>query len=413
MKIVLVHNSYQQPGGEDIVFGQERDLLRSRGHEVVEYVRSNHEVKQFVSLRQLALAKRTIWAGDTRREFRQLLLRERPNVVHVHNTFVMISPSIYWACRAAQVPVVQTLHNYRLFCPSGNFLREGRICEECLQRSLWRGVSHGCYHGSRLATATVAMMLTVHRWRETWTQLVDCYIVLSEFARRKFQEAGLSASKLVVKPNFVAPDPGVRTGEGEYALFVGRLSEEKGLTALLAAWDLAHCPVPLRIIGDGPLRPELEMQVAQRKLTGITFCGRLTHPQTLAAIKGAKFLIYPSGCYEQCPTAILEAYACGVPVMAPALGSMEEMVADGCTGVHFRAGDPDDLAAKIQGLCWDAQRLERMGHGARAEYEARYTPERNYQKLVKIYQGLISSRLHLPGPRLIPGRDEQFSAELT
>jgi len=398
MKIVLVHNSYQQPGGEDVVFQQERDLLRCMGHEVVEYVRSNHEVEQFISIRRVELAKRTIWASDTRREFRQLLLRERPDVVHIHNTFVMISPSIYWACKDAKVPVVQTLHNYRLFCPAGAFFREGKVCEECSQHSLWRSVSHGCYHGSRSATATVALMLAVNRWRRTWTQAVDCYIALTEFSRRKFQEAGLPGAKLTVKPNFVAPDPGECTGEGEYALFAGRLTREKGLWTLLDAWESSRSSLPLWIIGDGPLRAELEARAAKRGLNQVTFCGRMTHADTLAAMKKARMVVLPSECYEACPTVILEAYACGVPVIASALGSMQDMVAGGRTGLLFRAGDPQDFAAKIQWACSDARRLQRMGRAARAEYEARYTAEKSYRDLLKIYQHVISNRAQVSAP---------------
>ncbi len=159
MKIVVVHNTYQQPGGEDIVFRNECELLKSAGHEVIEYQRSNQDVSNFVSIRQLALAKRTIWASDIRREFRQLLLQKKPDIVHIHNTFVMISPSIYWACRDALVPVVQTLHNYRLLCSNGALFRDGKVCEECLEHGVWRGVSYGCYKGSRSATAVVAAML--------------------------------------------------------------------------------------------------------------------------------------------------------------------------------------------------------------------------------------------------------------
>ncbi len=397
MKIVLVHNSYQQPGGEDLVYQQERDLLKRAGHQVLEYHRSNHEVSQNSFVDQLALAKRTIWASDTRREFRELLLREKPHVVHVHNTFVMISPSVYWACHDAQTPVVQTLHNYRLLCPAGNFLRNGEVCEECVQHSLLRGVRYGCYRGSQRATASVALMLMVHRWRKTWTRMVDCYITLSESARKKFREAGLPAAKLTVKPNFVSPDPGMRMGPGDYAVFVGRLSREKGLSILLAAWERIKPPLPLLIVGDGNLRAQLNEETAKRGLSTVAFCGQMPHRDTLAILRGARFLVYPSECYEQCPLTILEAYACGVPVIASALGGMQELVDHGRTGILFRPGDPEDLAEKVQWAWSHVRETLSMGKECRAEYEARYSAQKNYQTLINVYRRTITVRARTAG----------------
>src|SRR2546429_1099631 len=247
MKIILVHNTYQQPGGEDAAFRNEYNLLTKAGHEVVRYVRRNHDVSHYVSVRQLALAKRTIWASDTREEFRQLLLRERPEIVHVHNTFLMVSPSVYWACRDANVPVIQTLHNYRLICPGGTLFRDGRVCEECVEHGVWQSVRYGCYRKSRTYSAIVAAMLTTHRLLGTWSRMIDYYLALTDFARRKFIAGGLPADKILVKPNFVYPDPGDGNGERSYALFVGRLSPEKGLPTLLAAWARLGIFMPLHI----------------------------------------------------------------------------------------------------------------------------------------------------------------------
>src|SRR2546428_650291 len=364
---------------------------------LLEYHRSNHEVSQNSFVDQLALAKRTIWASDTRREFRELLLREKPHVVHVHNTFVMISPSVYWACHDAQTPVVQTLHNYRLLCPAGNFLRNGEVCEECVQHSLLRGVRYGCYRGSQRATASVALMLMVHRWRKTWTRMVDCYIALSESARKKFREAGLPAAKLTVKPNFVSPDPGMRMGPGDYAVFVGRLSLEKGLSILLAAWGRIKPPLPLLIVGDGNLRAQLNEETAKRGLSTVAFCGQMPHRDTLAILRGARFLVYPSECYEQCPLTILEAYACGVPVIASALGGMQELVDHGRTGILFRPVDPEDLAEKVQWAWSHVRETLSMGKECRAEYEARYSAQKNYQTLINVYRRTITVRARTAG----------------
>ncbi|MHB8218682.1 MAG: glycosyltransferase, partial [Candidatus Sulfotelmatobacter sp.] len=330
MKILLVHNTYQQPGGEDPVFEQERRMLEQAGHAVITYCRSNWDVDSYKGLRRISLAKRTIWASDTQKELLALLQQEKPDVVHVHNTFVMISPSIYFACYQAKVPVVQTLHNYRLLCPAATFFRDGKVCEECLT-SLWRGVQHACYHDSYSATAVVALMLGSHRLRNTWNREISSFVALSQFARNKFIEGGLPEDRIFIKPNFVHPDPGARSGDGEHALFVGRLSPEKGVSTLLAAWKRLPQSIPLVIIGGGPDRELLEAQVAQEKLTNVQFRGQLPREQTLAAINNARFVIIPSAWYETFCMAIAESFACSTPVICSRMGVMQELVADGRT----------------------------------------------------------------------------------
>jgi glycosyltransferase involved in cell wall biosynthesis len=391
MKIVLVHNCYQQPGGEDVVFEQEKQLLEQAGNEVITYCRSNHEIKRLTALERLTLVKRSIWAADTEREFALLLARESPDLVHVHNTFLMVSPSIYGACKARGIPVVQTLHNFRLLCPAATFFRDGKLCEECVERNLWRGVYHGCYRNSRPATASVALMLALNRRWGTWSNLVTCYITLSEFARNKFIAAGLPAEKIVVKPNFVNPDPGEREGPGEYALFIGRLSPEKGLPTLVQAWERLPRCYALHIVGDGPERVSLETQARQLGLSAVTFRGRLSRKETIAAVKGARFLIVPSACYENFPMCIAEAFACGTPVICSRLGGMQELVCDGRTGLHFTSGDPADLARKADWALNHAFELSEMGRAARREYETRYTAEKNYSRLMEIYQQTVAA----------------------
>ena len=388
MNILLVHNSYQRPGGEDVAFEQERQLLIRGGHHVVTYRRSNSEIEDYSLLQRLALVKDVVWAADTRREFVKLLVQEKPHLVHIHNTFVMASPSIYSACLEARVPVVQSLHNYRLLCPSATFFRSGRVCSECVDHSLWRGVGYGCYRGSRAATATVALMLEAHRRRGTWVQ-VDSYVALTNFARGVFVQGGLPADKIFVKPNFVYPDPGACRSAGEYALFVGRLSPEKGVRMLVSAWECLPKRIPLLIVGDGPLRAELEARVAQRHLSDVSFKGHLGREQVLAAMKRARFVIVPSECYENFPATICEAFSCGAPVICSRLGAMEELVKHGCTGLHFDPGDSEDLAAKVE-WAWDhPAEVELMGQEARIQYAGKYTSERNYEMLMEIYQRTI------------------------
>ena len=391
MKVLQVHNSYQQAGGEDVVVDQERHLLERMGHRVVEYRRSNWEAAAYSGLRRLELVQNTLWSTDTRREFVSLLRKEKPDLVHVHNTFIMISPSIYSVCQQAAIPVVQTLHNYRLFCPAAIFFRDGHVCEDCVEHGLLQAIKHSCYRGSRAATATVALMLAVHRQRHTWTQDVNCYIALCEFARNKVIESGISPSKVVVKPNFVFPDPCLRTDSGgDYALFVGRLSPEKRVSTLLTAWSRLRHRIPLRVIGGGPELADLQMDALKNELDTVTFLGYLPREQTIQAIKGARFLVFSSEWYETFCLTIAESFACGVPVLCSRLGAMQEIVQDGQTGLHFTPGDPDDLARKIEWAWAHPESMRLMGKQARQEYEIKYTAERNYPLLMDIYRRVIA-----------------------
>jgi glycosyltransferase involved in cell wall biosynthesis len=391
VKIILVHNAYQQPGGEDVVFEQECGMLEQAGHEVIAYRRTNWDAEAYQRVRLVGLAKRTVWASDSRRDFLKLLRREKPDLVHVHNTFVMISPSIYSACSQANVPVVQTLHNYRLLCLAANFFRDGKVCENCLGRSLWSGVEHACYRQSYSASAVVAVMITSHRLRHTWQREVSCFIALSEFARNKFVEGGLPADKIFVKPNFVFPDPGPRTCSGDYAVFVGRLSPRKRIDTILAAWKRLPRSIPLHVIGDSSEREQLESEASRAGLTNVQFKGQLPREQTVDAISRARFLVFASEWYENFPVTIAESFACSTPVICSRLGAMQEIVSDRHTGLHFNAADPEDLAAKVEWAWTHPEEMCAMGIQARSEYESKYTAEKNYPQLLEIYDRAIKN----------------------
>jgi glycosyltransferase involved in cell wall biosynthesis len=386
LKIVIVHNAYQQAGGEDVVVRAEKALLHRAGDEVNQYLRHNNEIKSGGSCYHITLGFRTVWSSGARNELHWLLKEWKPDIVHFHNTFPLISPSAYYACRELGVPVVQTLHNYRLFCASGAFFRDGQVCEDCLMKNRWQAVRHACYRQSRVASATVVAMLSFHHWYGTWKKLVDRYIALSEFSRAKFVEAGLPAEKIVVKPNFVLPVPEAKTASRDYAIFVGRLSEEKGLRTLLQAWRQVNHKYALRIIGDGPLFNDLQSEISRSGFSNVHLYGRLPREASLEVLQGAKVLILPSNCYENFPMTIAEAYACGTPVIASRLGAMQEIVHDGRTGLHFVPGDADDLAKKVERAWAHPDEMREMGRNARMEYEAKYTPERNYKILIEVYR---------------------------
>jgi glycosyltransferase involved in cell wall biosynthesis len=382
MKILSVHNSYQTPGGEDQVFGAEADLLRSHGHQVVLYHTSNEQVK---GKNPFVLLGNTIWNRQVHNELRALMQRERPDVVHVHNTFPVISPAVYYAANEAAIPVVQTLHNFRMLCPAGTLFRDGHICEDCVgKRVPWPGVVHGCYRKSRLATAAGGAMLATHNYMQTWSKTVSAYIALSNFARDKFIQGGLPAEKILVKPNFLKTDPGVGDGSGKYALFVGRLTPEKGISTLLEAWREIGTKLPLQIAGDGPMASEVER--ADREIEGVTWLKWLPREKVLERMKNASVLILTSTWFEPFGLILAEAFAVGLPVIAGNLGSMSTMVDHERTGLHFSAGNAKSLVEAVG--WWSAHPTEAalMRGRVRLEYENKYTAERNYAQLMNIYE---------------------------
>jgi glycosyltransferase involved in cell wall biosynthesis len=384
MKVLLIHNRYQQAGGEDAAFEGERSLLASHGHDVRSFTVSNETVGGLRS--KIKTAGRAVYSTSARRSVRHEIERVRPDVVHVHNFFPLLSPSVYDACR--DLPVVQTLHNYRLLCPNALFFRDGHACEDCLGRLMpWPGVAHACYRDSRTATLPVATMLTAHRLRRTWTQKVAAYIALTGFARDKFVQGGLPQGRIAVKPNFVHPDPGMGERQGRYVLFVGRLSEEKGVETLLAAHERLAGRVRLKIVGDGPLAPMVAKNAERRK--ELEWLGRQPRDRVVLLMKEAQLLLFPSVCYEGFPMVIAEAYAAGLPVVASNRGSMISLVSHGRTGLHFDPDDPGDLAAQIDWALTHPPELGRMREEARAEFENEYTAERNYQMLMDVYRSAI------------------------
>ena len=386
MKILSVHNSYQKPGGEDQVFAQEAGLLRSHGHQVVVYQASNDQV---TGTHPLVLLGSTIWNQAVYEELRAMMRRERPDLVHIHNAFPIISPAAYHAAHEEQVPVIKTLHNYRMLCPSATLFRDGKVCEDCVGRRIpWPGVLHGCYRGSRLATSAAAAMLATHHYKETWNKIISGYIALTNFARDKFIEGGFPPEKIFVKPNFLETDPGRGEGKGNYALFVGRLAPEKGISTLLEAWKQIGKDLPLQIAGSGPMAPEVERAAAD--IEGVTWLKWLPRADILQRMKDASVLILPSTWYEGFPLIIAEAFAVGLPVIASNLGSMASIVDHLRTGLHFTAGDASALAETVRFFRTHPEEAAFMRTQARLEYERHYTADVNYLQMMEIYESVLS-----------------------
>lgn len=388
MTILVIHNHYTLQGGEDEVVRSEEVMLRHYGHKVVLYTRSNSEIRTFSFIKKLKTFLLDIfWSRESYNTVRRIIRREKPDIVHVHNTFFLISPSIYDACKDENVPVVQTLHNYRLLCPIGIFYRQGRICQDCLSYGLKSAVINKCWQGSRVATLFLAILIKIIRLR-IFFEKVKCYIVLGEFSRKIYTLNGVPEEKVSIKSNFLEFDPGVSFSEGKYGLFIGTLQEYKGIRTLINAWRDVDGDFPLKIIGEGPLRVELEKATQGNN---IEFLGQKSLSEVLDYIKKALFVIVPSECYETGVRVIIESFACGVPLVASDHGAMKELITDHKTGLLFTPKDSRDLTAKINYLINNRDATKKMGFNARKEFEVKYTEEKNYNYLINIYRSIMKN----------------------
>jgi glycosyltransferase involved in cell wall biosynthesis len=389
MRVLLSHNFYQEPGGEDQVFFDEAWLLEQHGHTVLRYEKRNSEIEK---MGKWGLARSAIWNGQVVQELDDLMLEFKPDIVHFHNTFPLISPAAYVAVKRHDVPVVQTLHNFRMICPAATLVRDGKICQKCTGKTLaWPAIQHKCYRNSRAATSLVVASNAFHKMRRTWIKNVDAFITLTDHSRRVFAESGIPEKKLTIKPNFVRPDPGVSKEAGEYAIFVGRLSHEKGIDVLLEAWGGSDpCTVPLVIVGDGPMRESVAKLAAENPL--VSWLGQLPFDNVLSRIREAKMLLMPSIWFETFGRTMIEAFASGIPVVASNIGAMQEIVIDGYNGFHFQVGSASDLLAKVTSLDGDSQLRSEMGKQARRTFLNQYSMARNYDLLIDIYQNLLSGK---------------------
>jgi len=388
MNILMLHNSYQQRGGEEVAVEQDVGLLRAHGHAVHFHTIHNDEITQFNALQKASLWFRPTWSMRSYREVRATIKTSRPDVVHVHNFFPLLSPSVYYAARDCGVPIVQTLHNYRVLAPCALLMRENLVCERCLDGSLWNSIRYRCYHGSAVQTASIAAMIALHSCLGTWDKIVGRYIALTEFSKRVFVRGGLSESRIVVRPNFLATDPGLGRDKRSGAIFVGRLSPEKGVACLLEAWR-ALPEIPLTIIGDGPLSEWGADYVRTHTMGHVKLAGAQPFADTLEAVGRAAFLVSPSVCYETFGRTIIEAFATGTPVLVSDIGAGASLVADGVTGRHFETGNAEDLADKARQMAGDPDRLAELGTAARREFLEKYTAEKAYESLIRIYEDVV------------------------
>ena len=399
MNVLFVHNFYRflAPSGENTAYLAELELLRQEGLGVMEFTRDSDGLTRLGPIGTIKGALSTPWNPFALRSLRRVLQREKPDIMHVHNTFPLLSPSIFHAARGLKTATVLTLHNYRNFCAAAIPMRNNMPCTACLdRRSVFPSLHYGCYRNSRLATIPLATMIALHRAIGTWGKAVDAFIVLTDFQREKLADAGLSPESLFVKPHFYSnPLVPLPWHEREQKIvFVGRLGLEKGVHILIDAWKLwgENAP-PLEIIGDGPEREKLRGAVYGRKLESkIVFRGQVPFSKGQELLRKARLLVLPSVCFEGFAMVIREAFALGVPVAASRLGSIPYIISDGKNGVLFESDSASDLYRTVKGA-WDhSHKLLIMGKTAHEEFKRKYTPEANYKMLVEIYQQAMEYR---------------------
>ena len=388
MRVLLVHNFYGSaaPSGENQVFEAEKALLQSRGHEVAEFTRQSDEIRGQGVWGTIKGAVATPWNPWSAGAIRQEVARFLPDVVHVHNTFPLISPSVFHALAGTGVARVLTLHNYRLFCPAAIPMRAGQVCTDCLdRRSVLPALQHGCYRNSRLATVPLALNVALHRAAGTWSHQVDAFIALTEFQRQRVVDAGLPVSRVFVKPNFYPGNPAMVpwAQRRPCVVFAGRLTAEKGVATLVRAWQLWGLEAPeLRVLGDGELRGELEAMAAGLP---VRFLGQLGAAEAQKQIAEASLLVLPSECLEGFPMVLREAFAFGTPAAVSRVGPLPSIVRHGESGLVFEAGNPAALLHEVRYAWSTPGLLAALGHGARTAFEADYTEESNYQTMMTIY----------------------------
>ncbi|TBO30186.1 glycosyltransferase family 1 protein [Aquabacterium lacunae] len=389
LRILVIHCAYQLRGGEDSVVESEVALLQQHGHDVKLWLKHNSDIDH---MPRWQVALDTIWSRRSVQELKARVADWRPDVIHVHNTSLVMSPSVLWAAHELCIPVVQTLHNFRLSCLSATFLRDGRVCEDCLGHTPWEGIRHGCYRGSRVQSAVLASSIMVHRWRQTHPRTVQRFIALTAFARDKLVQAGLPGDRIRIKPNFVPKAPDTAASPRRGALYVGRLSVEKGINVLLEAVQKHQLPVEdLLVLGTGPF------EAATRQALGVRYRGHQPLEEVLTCMHRASFLLLPSVCYEGFPRTVVEAFSRGLPVIASRLGSMAELIEHQRTGLLFTPGDSADLARTVKWALDNPDNMAAMGENARQVHQTHFTEDRNHDLLVSIYQEAIAeAKPHAP-----------------
>lgn len=388
MKILIAHNRYQTMGGEDSAVRNETEMLRRGGHAVELLTDDNDAIRGVRGV--LAAAASVAYSPRSRRRMRSAIGEFKPQILHVHNWFPRLSPSIILEADAQRIPIIQTLHNYRMICSNAMLYRNGAVCTKCVGSAFpLSGAIHGCYRGSRAGSAVVTAAYALHRLARTWDK-VDLFIAVSAFQRSLLVRGGVPAGKIVIKPNFACSELSEeRVAKEDFAIYVGRISEEKGLRTLLAAWNTGKIPLRLRMFGDGPLTEEVRCNAERNKR--IEYMGPQPFQIISQEMAKARYLVFPSEWYETFGNVVVEAHAKGTPVLAADLGNMKELVEEGVTGYRFFPGNAESLISAALRFP-EGDLYERMCANCRAAYENSFTAAKNYASLMEIYARAIEIR---------------------
>jgi len=394
MKILIVHNRYRStaPSGENRVVDQESEALTAAGHSVRHFERHSDDIEEWPALKKAALPARVVWSPASRYDLSRDLFRHRPDVVHIHNTFPLLSPSVLYACRRAGVPAVITLHNYKLLCASGDFFRDGKVCHDCADGNPVSGVVHRCYRGSALATATTVLNTRGHR--RSWRGLVSAYIFISESQRRLMAGMDFDPDRTFVKHNLVPYDGPFDGARQRQVAYVGRLDTAKGAPLLMKGWDAyreiaGDDALRLVIAGGGPMLDEVTAWAAGRP--SVELRGMMSKPDVFKLISESRAVVLPSEWEETFGLVVVEAMAAGVPPLASGHGSFPSLITDGVDGALFEPGNPDALGRLLRDVDADADRYAQLGRQARTTYETHHQIDRNVEQLLDIYRFAVAN----------------------
>lgn len=390
MRILICHNFYQIRGGEAQTVFREKVLLEKKGHGVILFTKDNKEIEDYPFSKKIILLFKTIFSLKTYKEIQRIIKEQRPDIAHVHNIFPLISPSIYFVLKKHNIPIVQTLHNYRFICPNGLFLdNEIRVCEKCTKGNFFHAIMKKCYHGSHFQSLILSLSLKLHGWLRTFSK-IDVFLSPSRFLKNKMVEAGFPEEKIEIKPHFVETNE-LTPSESfdDYSVFMGRVAKEKGIFVLMNTFkDLPE--LSCKIIGKGPCYQELKEFVEQNGLVNMELLGFIGTEKRFQILKRAMFMVFPSNWYENFPYVLLESLSLGIPVVASRIGGIPEIIREGENGVLFQPGNVEELKEKILSLVGDRERLLSMRTKAREIAEQNYSQEKGYEVLLKIYKKRVA-----------------------
>ena len=385
MNILLVHDFYQNFGGEDSIALREKVLLERSGIPLRFYSRDNIEIKEYSFLQKLRFIPRTVFSGFTANSIEKIIREFEPTVAYTHNIFPLISPSIYHTLHSKSVPCVQNVQDFRWLCPNGLFFTKNSVCERCKRGAYWNAARYRCFRDSYPLSGLYASAIGINRAIGVLNK-ITAIVCATHFSKQKFIEAGIDEGRLYIKPNFIdASGFEPAFGTGDHILFLGRLSPERGLWTLIRAFEKMR-DIQLRIVGTGPLEEDLRVYIKEKNLINISMEGFKKGAEKMDLLKNALFMVFTSEWYEHFPIVILESFAAGKPVITSRLGNMPFIVENGKSGLHYEAGQADDLIEKVKDLINNPGRVSRMGKHARRLVETIYSPEENLKILKSIFE---------------------------